>query len=117
MKHLMTFENFVNENYKTDEKFLGNVIDTVKKTGNKLFGEKPVTEEEALNIINSHSAKKQAYEKLLESDPEKAKLYLTFISQHPSVLYAKWVDKVKGDPNWIPKWVDAGKYTATHRIG
>jgi len=110
MEHLKNFETFVNENYNNvDEGILGDGIKKIGRGINRaatnLFADKPVTREEAIKIINNHPAKRLQYQKLQKAEPDKAELYIEFISKHPEVLYVDWSDKLKN-------FIDTGSYKA-----
>jgi hypothetical protein len=102
MKHIKSFESFSQENYIVDEG-LRDITKGVTSGAKKLFAEKPVTQEEALKIIMGHPAKRMLYKQYKKTNPEIADLYVKFIEQNPSNLYAKWDGT---------KWIDAGKYKA-----
>jgi hypothetical protein len=95
MKHLKKFEKFSNE--EIDWKDLGRKIGIVKD---------PVKQKSiALDAIQKHPKKSQAYADLLKEDPKKAEKFLDFHAEHGykpgDILYPKW-DSVKN------KFVDAG---------
>jgi len=95
MKHLKKFENFSNE--EIDWRDLGRKIGVLKD---------PVKQKSiALDAIQKHPKKSQAYSDLLKEDPKKAEKFLDFHAEHDykvgDILYPKW-DTVKN------KFVDAG---------
>ncbi len=49
-------------------------------------------EKKALAVIEKHPGKKQVYDKLLVTNPERAEKYLDFISKNKDVQYIKWDD-------------------------
>ena len=95
MKHIVTFENFVNENYEKTEEGVWNT----------LFGDKPVTLEQAKKIIEQDVTKSKVYHSWLERDPEAAELYVEFISKNPKVVFAAFDQNTR-------QWRDTGKYKA-----
>lgn len=82
--------------YKLSPKDVGNIVmKTLKESNNYReneteMNEGGVTRERALNIIMGHTARKQAYEQLLERDPERAEKYVEFFRQNPAAKYPIW---------------------------
>jgi hypothetical protein len=57
--------------------------------------------EEAIKNIMSHKTKKEAYEKFLSEDKEKAEKYIEFWMKNPDSVYCRWEEKLN-------KFVDTG---------
>lgn len=76
----------------------------IKKQLNELYEEEGgeevieegVSEEQAIEIINSHPAKKRAYEKFVKENPEKAEKFVGFLMRRPRAKYISW-DSKKND--------------------
>lgn len=65
-------------------------LDNIDEDGLINEGKRGIDRERAINIIMGHTARKQAYEQLLERDPERAEKFVEFFRQNPAAKYPIW---------------------------
>lgn len=66
--------------------------------------------QEALNGIMAHPAKKAVYLQAKQESPEKAQKYIEFFVNNPGVMYAQWNSATN-------QWVSTGKFSVASGEG